>query len=299
VAGNRGGRHRAPKPSRAPALVSIGIVLALVLAGGVVVWSTRGESASREPTDGPPASTPAASIQQATLESTRVVEVDGSIVKVSETTLVVAGGPVTVSPSERPPADGLRAIRLVVASQDGSTQPFDGPTTLTAGHSVAIDGRYRLTQCPDLIPTKWPTPTTVLHSNWSRTFTRVQEPLRTSRVLCPKSRSTAKKIRGLSGSTIRAKTPVVRLLWSGTKSATVTAVGSVSGVAAIGVSARCGRGCITKLRQGSSARVRLLPLEACPVGGKTNLLTLRLGIGNGRIRTVVINVAQLGQRVCR
>ena len=96
----------------------------------------------------------------------------------------------------------------------------------------------------------------------------------------------------------QGKAPVLRLQWLGNTPVTVSVIGSASGVAAIGGGGRCPGGCVAVLKPDSSVRVRLRPLEKCPVGGKTNWLTVGLVVGKSPMRTAGLNIASLGQRVC-
>ena len=279
-----------------PAIV--GLIVVLVLVGAGAMWLTKRSDSAATPQPGPTllSSTPPA--QPATLQESRVVEVHGRTVNVSESTTVVSGGPVTVVPSTKPPALGLSESQTVVVGQDGSNQPFTTSTTLAVGRTLTVEGRYQLTDCPDLLPTQWPSPTTIRPGHWSRTFTKVSVPQRTSRALCPTAKSKAAQPSTLSGSMSSGKQPSVRLLWSGSKPVTVTAIGSASGVAAIGVGPRCPGTCVAQLVPGTSATIRLHPLEQCPVAGRTDTLTLRLTVKGRSPQTLGVRVKQLGQRVC-
>jgi hypothetical protein len=278
-------------------LVGGAIITALLLAGGSAAWIiTRNDSVYAPSSSALP--THSLAYGPATLDASRVVEVNGSVVTVRETTSIVEGGPITIAPSKKLPAAGLTVTRTVVAGEDGSNQPFTSPTTLMPGRSITIEGQYRLNNCPDLLPAEWPIPVTVVPGNWSRTFSRVDEPQRTAHALCPRTRSSAKQLRILRGSMVQGKGRVLRLQWLGTQELTVRVIGSASGVAAVGSGGRCAGGCVAELKPDSSVRVRLRPLEKCPVGGKTNWLTLGLVVGKGPMRTAGLNIAGLGQRVC-
>jgi hypothetical protein len=186
-----------------------------------------------------------------------------------------------------------------VVEEDGTNEPFTDPVTLVAGRTLTIEGRYRLTQCPDLLPTEWPSPVAVVPGNWSRVFTRVEEPQRTARALCPSAPSRAGALRDIRVTLAQGTKPTVRLRWQGKAPLKVAAVGSASGVATVGTARGCRNECVVLLRPRTGAPVRLRPLEACPVGGQSNLLTLRVTVGNGAPRTVGVQVRELGRQICR
>ena len=291
------GRHRAPKPARHVPLIGTILVLIAVLAlGGTGVWLfLQPDEPAAAPTA--PATQTTTASRAAKLTASRVVELKGRRVTVEET-IAARDGDVTIAPSTAKPAPGLRRESVRLSGGDGTDQPFTEPTSLVAGGSITITGRYQLTRCPDVLPTRWPTPSTVVPGDWSRTVVRSESPQRTVRALCPKSRSTAQRLSGLTGSLRPGKQPVVRLRWRGPGQLTVRAVGSASGVATLGRGRRCAGGCLIRLPRGQRALLRLQALEPCPVGARSNRLTLVVNRPGGGTRVVEVTVTGLGKSLC-
>ena len=278
-------------------MLALAAVLVLALAStGVVYLLSDDEDSAAQPD--PPASSHDVTTKPATLEATRIVDVDGSVVTVRETTRVTAGGPVIVAPSHRKLAVGLSARRAVVAGEDGSTEPFVDRTPIAPGRSITIVGTYKLSNCPDLLPTQWPSPVVVVPGRWSRTYIRNEAPVRTAQAICKSAKSSAKNLAAIQGAMTKHRKPTVRLTWRGSKSLTVQAIGSASGVAAIGHGRRCAGDCVAATKRRSNFRLSLRPLERCAIGGKSNQLTLRVSVGNSRPRTISLNVRELGRTVC-
>jgi hypothetical protein len=274
----------------------MGAVLALGAATTAMVTALQRDT---EPAVEDTPTEPAQPTSRAQLEATRLVTVSGSRVTVRETTQVADGGPVSVAPTNKQPAVGIEPGAVTVVGEDGSRQPFTEPVSLQTGRSITVQGSYRLSDCPDLLPTQWPSPIVVVPGDWTRTFTRVEGPQRTARALCPPKKSNAKQLRGLGGTmVVRGRQPIVRLSWSKPRALTVRAVGSASGVAVSARGPRCRDGCVARAKPRSSVRIALRPLEACPIRGKSNLLTLRVSFSSGGPRTVGLNVKGLGRRVC-
>ena len=283
-------------------MVAVVAVLVLALAStGVVYLLSDDENPEAQPD--PSAPRLDMSIKPATkpakLEATRIVNVDGGVVTVRETTRVAAGGPVIVAPSHRKLAVGLSARRAVVAGEDGSTEPFMDPTSIAPGRSITIVGTYKLAACPDLLPTQWPSLVVVVPGRWSRTYIRNEAPVRTAQAICKSAKSSAKNLSAIRGAMAKHRKPTVRLTWGGSKTLTVQAIGSASGIAAIGHGRKCADACVAKAKPRSTFRLSLRPLERCAIGGKSNQLTLRVSLGNNRPRTISLNVRELGRTVCK
>lgn len=275
------------------------VVLVLVLAtsGGVAAWVLDDTGSGGTPASDPPTTSTAAPAQQARLVLSRVVELNGTAVRVEET-IAASDGEVTVVPSQAGRVPGLRHKSSVLASGDGTTKPFTGPARLSAGGSITIIGRYELTRCPDVLPTRWPTPSKVVPGNWSRTVVRSESPQRTARALCADARHTAKELRGLTGTMGAGGRPVVRLKWRGSGPLTVRAVGSASGVAAIGRGRGCPGDCLTRIPRGQAANLRLQAVEPCPVGSRSRQLTLIVENRESGTRVIELMVANLGRQLC-
>ncbi|HVQ86610.1 MAG TPA: hypothetical protein VMT88_00360 [Actinomycetes bacterium] len=296
MAGTHRGRHRAPKPSRTvPSLLVLGAVV-VVAAAVVGAFSLSADDDPGEPV-ALPSSTQSREEHPATLQATRVVDVRRETVTVRETTRVVSGGPISVEPSTTSLPVGLRAQKSSIVSEAGTNEAFNKPTSVESGRSITIEGTYRLTDCPDLLPTQWPSPVTITSKEWSRTYIRIEEPQRTAQAICPTSKSKAKPLAGLSGSVQPGHHVVVRLSWLGAQPLTVAAIGSASGVAATAKGGPCQGDCITMVHQHSPSVFRLEPLERCSIGGRANLLTLLVTSGHST-RTARLSLPGLANKVC-
>ncbi len=279
-------------------MIAVAAVLALALASiGANYLLSDDDSVNAEPDT--TASTPDVTAKPATLEATRNVSVHGAVVTVRETTHVVSGGPIVVTPSSRKLALGLSPQKTAVAGEDGSIQPFKGPTPVATGRSITIVGTYRLTDCPDLLPSHWPSPVAVVPGRWSRTYIRNEAPVRTAQAICKSAKSSTKNLSDLRGVMTKARKPTLRLTWRDSKPLTVLAIGSASGVAAIGSGPGCADDCVATTKPRSTFRMSLRPLERCAIGRRSNQLTLRVSVGNDGPKTVGINVSQLGQTMCK
>ena len=128
---------------------------------------------------------------------------------------------------------------------------FDTPLALTSGGNITIEGTYRLTRCPDLLPTSWPTPSELSVEDWKRTFTRTQVPLRTARAICPEWSVEAKELRGLSGTMLRSRAAVVRLRWEGKSPLVVSLVGCCLGSGSTDT-VNCLQGRVRRCRSGAT-----------------------------------------------
>jgi hypothetical protein len=283
-------------------VLAVGTVLVLALAAASVVYVlSDDENPEAQPV--PRSSRLDVTIKPATkpakLEATRVVDVDGKVVTVRETTRVAAGGPIIVAPSHRKLAVGLSARKAVVAGEDGSTEPFMHPTPVAPGRSITIVGTYKLADCPDLLPIQWPSPIVIVPGRWSRTYIRNEAPVRTAQAICKSAKSTAKNLSVIRGVMTKHRKPTVRLTWRDSRTLTVQAIGSASGVAAIGHGRRCADDCVATAKPRSTFQLSLRPLERCAIGGKSNQLTLRVSVGNNRPRTISLNVRELGRTLCK
>jgi len=315
----RRGRHRAPKPPQrsltAPWLIIAVIAALAVLAGSAffVVADDEGDSppqragvtssvTSAEPSGEP--ETPSAT--ESVVEATRETNVRGDTVTVRESISVVNGGDVRIAPDNAQPPPGLVWQSSSLANEDGTTPAFDAPLALTAGANVTVVGTYRLTRCPELLPTSWPTPVRLVGSAWERTYTRTQVPLRTARGICPEATSTAKELRGLSGAMLRSRAAVVRLRWQGKSPLVIDVVGAASEVAVLTRSSACKGECIAQVKRNSSVRLAMRPVDRCAIGGRSNLLTLQVSKSpapsNARqpdgSRMVGLTVPRLAAKVC-
>ena len=257
------------------------------------------------PTDAPETASETASDDAApsVIESTRDTKVNGTTVTVREEVSLVEGSDVRLAPENAEPAPGLSWRSSVLANDDGTTPTFDTPLALTSGGSITIEGTYRLTRCPDLLPTSWPTPLRIVGDDWTRTFTRTQVPLRTARAICPKGQSEAKELRGLSGTMLRSRAAVVRLRWEGKSPLVVSLVGSASEVAVLTRSTACGGECVVQIRRNARARLALRPVDRCAIGGRSNELTLQVAKSGGNknskaYRVVAVTVPGLAGKVC-
>ena len=230
-----------------------------------------------------------------TVTTTRVVSVAGDMVTVEERS-EVSGGTTEATPVTATPL-GLALVSVTTVGGDGRTQAFDEPVALSPAGSLTVRSRYRVTDCPALLPPAWPTPVDFADS--TRAYVRVDEPLHTARALCPGQDSSARPLDGLSGALVPddsdAGVPAVRLRWEGSGSMRVTAVGSASGVAALPVELGCGGGCVAELAPGGSATLTLQPIDPCPPATDDDTLTLQREGGD----VVTVTVKGLHRAVCR
>lgn len=299
VAGASNGRHRATAPQQRRWGVVAAIVAAAV-AIGLIVWATafpndQTTDLAAEPTA--TTSSPSAAAGPADLQATRLIDIKRQQLTVRETTRVVEGGPVTVAPMRQPRSAALTPLKIVLLGQDGSHRTFNDPVQLERGRQITVQSTYRLDHCPDLLPAQWPS-ATALRGDFSRTYTRIEEPQRTAAALCPNARPTNKQVKGLRGVATDAKSPTVRLAWDHQRKLTVWTVGSASGVATATRTIQCTKTCVAIVASASPTRVRLKPLEQCAVRGKTNRLTLRVSVGKQRPQIVALTVAGLAKKIC-
>ncbi|HEX5018392.1 MAG TPA: hypothetical protein VFX15_12510 [Actinomycetes bacterium] len=292
------GRHRAaPAKRETPAAVMIGsVVLVGVLIAGALTWWL----AVRSPgSDGPSTATTPDAFSSATprgaastVESERVVTVDGNVVTIEETSAVSAGGATKVMPS-RATSTGLSLIGASVVTAQGLSQSLDAPIELTPAGSLTVRARYRLTDCPDLLPPQWPSPTEF--PNAIRTYTRINEPLHTAYALCPDKRSRAKPLDNLSGSVDAGLPVTVRLEWTGSSPLTIDTVGSASGVAVVVVEPGCGGSCAAQVSPGETAMLSVQPIDPCPPANTNDVVTLKRADGD----VIALTVKGLHRAICR
>jgi hypothetical protein len=313
----RGGRHRAPKPAQKPVaglwvIVAVVGVLAMLAGSAYLLLDSEGgrtpatdgvdevDTSLESPSVSPGGDSPASS----SVEATRDTKVRGTTVTVRESVSLVGGGDVRVAPQTTKPAAGLVWRSSSLLNEDGTTPTFDAPLALTEGGSVTIVGTYRLTRCPDLLPTSWPTPLKIVGGDWKRIFTRSQVPLRTARAICPKADSSAKELRGLSGVMLRSRAAVVRLRWEGSSPLVVEVVGAASEVAVRTRSSACRGECVAAIKRNSTARLALRPIDRCAIGGRSNEMTLQVSKAPSRAakqsgsRMVSVSVPGLASKVC-
>jgi len=299
--------------------VAVIALLALVVAGAGSAYLLFQDDPSPSPdasdeVSGPvtPTATSDSSKTKSVVEATRDTKVRGATVTVRESISLVGGTEVRIAPDDAKPAAGLQWRSSSLVNEDGTTPAFDAPLALTEGGSITIVGTYRLTRCPDLLPTSWPTPVKIVGGNWERTFTRTQVPLRTARAICPKANSSAKELRGLSGVMLRSRAAVVRLRWEGKSPLVIDIVGAASEVAVLTRASACKGECVTQIKRNSTARIALRPVDRCAIGGRSNQLTLQVtktdgasgasgssgGTPNSGNRMVSVSVPGLAAKVC-
>ena len=293
------GRHRAAEPARRlPRGVGTGVLIALLVIGiGLLAyWLSLGDpepAADPEPSASrPQTSTPVESpVPAARVESDRTVTIDGTVVTVEETSAVVDGGAVRAMPPTSAPV-GLELLSATVESADGRSTDFDAPLKLQPSGSLTVVGRYRLTDCPDLLPTQWPSPSDFPDA--TRTYPRLQEPLHTAYAICPSEPSKAKPLDGLSGAMVDGVAPTIKLKWAGSSPLTIATIGAASGVAALVVEPGCNGACAAQVDPGGETTITLQPVDPCPPATTDDILTLKLEGGD----LVTVDVADLHQAVC-
>lgn len=293
------GRHRAqPTPGRSSAIAVLGAValaVALVLAG--VGWWLVNRSSSSETPELVPSPTrqspsPDPRLPSAQVDSERIVTINGDVVTVEETSTIVDGDTTKALPATTGSL-GLDLIDASIVTADGRTRPFNDATKLSSSGTLTTRGRYRLTDCPDLLPAQWPSPTDFPQA--TRTYSRLEEPLHTAYAICPKERSTAERLAGLEGTVADTDTPTVRLTWSGSSRLTVASVGSASGVAALVVEPGCGGACAFAIDPDGAVTVALQAVDPCPPATDNDTLTLKVDGGG----IVAVRVPALHQKVCQ
>ena len=281
--------------------MALAAVLAAILAAGTIaaaIWlgtsSSTDTAAPVEPPSTPSSASRSPGESAASVESTRTVTVDRDTITVEEVSSVVDGAAARAVPAELTPL-GLQLIDSSVISADGRSKPFDAPVTISASGSLTVRNNYRLTECPDVIPTQWPSPADFPGA--SRTYLRLDEPLHTAYAICPDSKSEAAQLPGLTGVVIEAAAARVRLAWRGDQTMTIKAIGSASGVAALVPKPECDASCVASIPPGGSTETQLAPVDPCPPATDSDLLTLVVQV-NGTTSTVAIDVAGLSKAIC-
>ena len=178
---------------------------------------------------------------------------------------------------------------------DGRTERLTDPVTLTSEGAITVRGRYRLTACPDVLPTQWPSPADFLAA--ARSYPRLDEPQHTARALCARSRSDAGRLDGLTGVMTDDGEP--RLVWKGDEALTVDAVGSASGVAVVVPQPVCDDTCVARIPVGGSASLQLQTVDPCPPATTDDSLVVVATVGEQSSRIVAIEVPGLHRALCR
>ncbi|MCZ3387162.1 MAG: hypothetical protein LH630_09410 [Actinomycetia bacterium] len=297
------GRHRAsapPRRSRRRPLLVIGLLVLIVGIGAdaVLLWpddtSPPDASISSRPSISTSDSAPSPSAATAIVGSTRGVTVDGDTVTIEEVSTVVDGAAVRAIPTDLIPL-GLQLIDASIVTPDGRTKSFDSPITIDASGSLTVRSRYRLTECPDIVPTLWPSPADFPGA--TRSYLRLDGPLHTASAICPRMNSAAERLSGLSGTAIDGSPALVRLTWGGPQPLTIKAIGAASGVAAIVANPDCDASCVATLPPGGTAELQLQPVDPCPPATDSNRLTLVV-MRDDASSTIALDVSGLADAVC-
>lgn len=256
---------------------------------------TRPDAALRppDPVASPAPTTPSAS-PGLLVESEREVTVAGTVVEVLETSRLVEGATVQVAPPAGTPL-GLELLSTVIVTPEGRTAPLTDPVTLTSEGAITVRGRYRLTACPDVLPTQWPSPADFLAA--ARSYPRLDEPQHTARALCAKARSDAGRLKDLRG--VVAEDGQPRLIWKGDDVLRVDAVGSASGVAVVVVDPVCDGTCVVRIPPGASTLLQLQTVDPCPPATTDDSLALVTSVGERSSRIVALEVPGLHRTLCR
>jgi hypothetical protein len=276
----------------------IGALLAVVILviGSLAYWlSSRSSDPSVQPQ--PTHSAPAPSTSSdptgaaARVESERTVTIEGSVVTVEETSDVVGGGAARAIPPTGAPV-GLQLLGTTVKGADGRSTAFKSPVKLQASGTLTVVGRYRLTDCPDVLPTQWPSPSEFPDA--TRTYPRLEEPLHTAYAICPGAKSKAKPLDGLSGTLTDAHAASIRLKWSGSSHLTIATIGAASGVAVLVTEPGCNGGCAADIPADGEATITVQPVDPCPPATDDDTLTLKLDSGE----VVAVSVQDLHRSIC-
>jgi hypothetical protein len=229
------------------------------------------------------------------VESTRDVRIEGTTVTVEEVSNVVEGEAAVAEPT-RDAALGLAFVRSVVVTPDGRSRAFESPITLRASGQLTVQTRYRLTDCPDLLPSQWP-PSTVF-PDATRSYLRIDGPLHTSSALCPRADSKARALPQLTGRLADGSGSQVRLTWQGNTTLTIRAIGSASGVAALAPTPSCDGACVAEIPARSAEQIQLQPVDPCPPATDSDALTLLVADRGGQGSVVRIRVPGLHRQIC-
>lgn len=272
----------------------LGAAVVLLVVGGTAWWMARTDTTPDASDPAPsPVSTPPSESPGLLVESEREVTVEGVVVKVLETSRLVEGATVQVAPPSATPL-GLERLATVVVTPDGRTSPLTEPVTLTSGGAITVRGRYRLTACPDVLPTQWPSPADFLAA--ARSYPRLDEPQHTARALCADARSDAVRLDGLTGALTDGG--ATRLAWNGDETLTIDAVGSASGVAVVVPQPDCAGACVVRIPAGGSAPLQLQTVDPCPPATTDDSLVLVTTVGEQSSRIVAIKVPGLHRALC-
>jgi hypothetical protein len=296
------GRHRSPVPTqpwwRSRLLVVVVALLAVGITATAISQWPKDSSPSDTATSPQPSTidgaTPSPSESAATVETTSAVTVNGNTVTVEEVSTVLDGGTVRAVPAALTPL-GLQLIDTSVIGPDGRSKEFDAPVTISASGTLTVRNRYRLTECPDLIPAQWPAPADFPGA--TRSYLRLDGPLHTASAICPEAEPSAAPLPALSGSVIQSNAARVRLRWLGTQTLTIKAIGSASGVAALVPNPDCDASCVASVASGGSSEIQLEPVDPCPPATEDERLTLVVDI-NGSLSTVAVKIAGLADAIC-
>ncbi len=275
------------------------VLAAGAVAAAIFLWSritaVPDTGTPGEPPSSPGSTGPAPSEAAGIVESNRTVTIDRETITVEEVSTAVDGEAARAVPATRTPL-GLQLISSAVISADGRSKPFDAPVTISRSGTLTVRNSYRLTDCPDVIPTQWPSPADFPGA--SRSYVRLDEPLHTGYALCPDSKSKAAQLRDLAGAVIAGNASRLRLTWLGDQTITIRAIGSASGVAAIVANPTCDASCVASIPPGGSTELQLAPVDPCPPASENNRLTLVVQIAS-RSSTAVVEVGGLSQLVCQ
>ncbi len=278
-------------------------VAALLVVAGVVAavawWADRSPQTGdgiAQPTPTRPTATTTTSSSPVVVESTRDVRVDGKTVTVEEVSNVVEGDAAIAEPA-RAGALGLRFVGSSVVTPDGRSRRFEAPITLQASGELTVRSRYRLTRCPDILPSQWPP--AAEFPDATRSFLRVDGPLHTAYALCPNAQSEARPRPGLTGALASGPGGTVRLTWQGADSLTIRAIGSASGVAALVPDPSCDAACVAQIPPRSAEEIQLQPVDPCPPATRNDTLTILVAGGGGRSTVVRVGIPGLHREICR
>jgi hypothetical protein len=305
------GRHRAAaaagRRSTATSVLAIALI-AVVVAGIVVLFATRTPDPPPPATDTGDANLPTTSAPDAAgaVETIRTTTVDRSdVVTVVEVSRVVSDAGVVARPLRAAPT-GLQLVELRVTGQDGRSTPFTDPVDVGASGSLTVTARYRLVDCPDVLPALWPSPTAF--PNALQTYVRLDQPLHTAAALCPEKRFRSSTSSGIKGELLDGPAVRVQLSWNGGDTLSVSGIGSASGVAAVIVdrAAECGSDpsclagldAVTEAGKTSTSVFSFKPADPCPPGTDSDRLVLLVTGGSFPPAPTAIEVKGLHQAVC-
>lgn len=289
----------------AVALIAVGCALI-----GYQLWPRDAEVSAETP-----AASPAGQVAEPDVESSapappaveteKNVTIDGDTVVVVETSTVVDGGQARAVPAEQSPT-GLDWLSSKVVGEDGRSTPFTSPVTVVAGGTLTVESRYRLTDCPDVLPALWPSPTAFAGA--VQTYVRLDQPLHTGYAVCPDRTGQSASTAGLTATVAKGPAVRIQIRWDGAEPLSISGIGSASGVAAVPVSpsASCGSdtGClavldaVTTYGVASSAAITVTPADPCPPATTSDRLVLLVARGDLPPRPTALVVDGLHRAVC-